>query len=416
MSKSASTDLALWLARLEALNPAKIDLGLNRIHAVLGNLDLSKADITLTVAGTNGKGSVTNFLDVTMRANGYRTGLYTSPHLSEFGERIRIDGQPAAAATLVDAFEAVEAARGETSLSYFEYTTLAAFVAFARSGCQAWVLEVGLGGRLDAVNALDSDAALVTNIGFDHQAWLGDTLEMIGTEKAGVFRPGKPAIVGMRNPPESVTGRATQLNSTVRVLGRDFDHVGDDKWQWQSAQRTIEGLPSMAGLHQRDNVSAGLAMLQSINALPEDDRVIAHCIQQSNPPGRLERRMAHGFTWLLDVAHNVEAVTALATILDQSCAPVTMIFGAMQDKPVVHMLEVLDSHVDQWIAVAAPVERALPAPALARTMAATTGKPALIAGTPESGMRHAVKVAPEKSLIVVAGSFPVVGAVRARLY
>lgn len=419
MPGADSAALARWVARLEALDPTRIELGLQRVRAVFGRLRIAAVSPTLIIAGTNGKGSVATFLDDLLRRLGYRCGLYTSPHLLHFNERIRIDGVPVGDAALVAAFERVERARDEIALSYFEFTTLAALVVFEAAGCNALVLEVGLGGRLDAVNVLEPDAAILTNVGYDHQQWLGDTLEAIGREKAGVFRSARPAVVASREPPITVIEAIQGLSADGRLLGRDFDHDGDGDgvWRWSGAGLVLSDLPAVAGPHQRDNLSAALAALAALSLLSVDDAPkVREAIRTGRPPARLEflRREQR---WLLDVAHNVESVQQLVNALraQSNRGPITLVFGAMADKPIAAMLACLAPLVTRWLAVAAPLERALPAPALARQMANVSGRPALIGGTPLRGMQMARRVTPADGLIVVAGSFPVVGAIRAAL-
>lgn len=410
-----SFDLANWLARLEALDPSHIEMGLERTATVLDNLQLAASEITIFIAGTNGKGSVAHFLDRAFRAQGRRVGRYTSPHLWQFNERICVDDLPADDLALVRAFDKVDAARGGVSLTYFEFTTLAALVVFAEANCDVRVLEVGLGGRLDAVNVLEPDAVVLTNVGLDHQSWLGDDVETIGREKAAVFRPKKPAIIGTRSPPQSVRQIAKDVLADVRYLGDDFDHQGNDHWHWQGVERAIERLPAMTGEHQRDNISAALALLESLDALPLNDALVRDWIAKGSPPGRLEYLHTAGFDWVLDVAHNLDSVAALAKSLAQASKPTTMVFGLMNDKPIEDMLIILAPQIDRWIAVQAPLPRALSASDVAGCIASVTRQPALIAGSPVAGKRLAERLTPASARIVVAGSFPVVGAIRAKL-
>jgi len=231
--------LADWLAYLEQLHPTAIDMGLERSHQVAQRLGLHRpAPRVVTVTGTNGKGSTCAFLASLLRAQGLKVGVYSSPHLLAYNERVQIDGVDASDDALCEAFVAVEAARGETSLTYFEMGTLAAFWLFERSGLDAVVLEVGLGGRLDAVNLVDADLALVTSIGIDHADWLGDTRESVAFEKAGIFRAGKPALCGDLDPPAPLVERAAALNAPFILRGRDYDlAVGEGAWHWRGLDR-----------------------------------------------------------------------------------------------------------------------------------------------------------------------------------
>jgi dihydrofolate synthase/folylpolyglutamate synthase len=368
------------------------------------------------VAGTNGKGSCVHLLDALLAARGQLVGRYTSPHLVHFRERIHVGGVPVADDALVAAFERVEAARGDIELSYFEVTTLAAFDVFRAARVDARVLEVGLGGRLDAVNVAASSGALLTNVGLDHQRWLGETREAIGREKAGVFRAGRPAIVATREPPDSVLRHAAEIDASLSLLGRDF-HAEDDPagWVWQGRARRVEALPDTGGAAQRDNVSGCLALLEALDLLPPDADV-RNVVATAVPPARLEL-VPGAPQLLLDVAHNLESIARLCDWLAAHPVPgpTTLVMGVMADKPVDAMLARLAPAIERWVAVAAPGRRPLPADALAGRMAAATGAPALVAGSPPAGLRAARVVTPPDGRIVVAGSFPVVGAIRARL-
>ena len=425
MSRTPPTDgrpyrptaaLSRWLARLARLDPGRMVLGLERIAEVYARLDAEMDVPTLVVAGTNGKGSCVHLLDALLSAQGIRVGRYTSPHLVDFRERIHVGGEPVADTALVSAFEAVESARGETELSYFEYATLAAFAVFRAEGVGARVLEVGLGGRLDAVNVVAADAALLTNVGLDHQRWLGETREAIGREKAGVFRRDKPAVIATRDVPDSVLAHADSIGARVLRLGSDFDaDAGAGPWSWRGAARVIEGLDAGCDAAMRDNASGCLAVLEAVSLLPED-AVVRGPVATSRPPARLEQ-VAGTPPVLLDVAHNVESVARLRAWLESTPCEGgnTLVFGAMRDKPVTAMLEQLAPVTERWIAVAADGARPLEADRLARQMAQVSGQPALIAGSPAAGLREARRLTPEQGRIVVAGSFPVVGGVRARL-
>ncbi|MEM7451816.1 MAG: Mur ligase family protein [Pseudomonadota bacterium] len=425
MSRTPPTDgrsyrptaaLSRWLARLARLDPGRMVLGLERIADVYGRLNAEMAVPTLVVAGTNGKGSCVHLLDALLSAQGIRVGRYTSPHLVDFHERIHVGGTPVSDDALVSAFEAVELARGDTALSYFEYATLAAFAVFRAERVGARVLEVGLGGRLDAVNVVAADAALLTNVGLDHQRWLGDTREAIGREKAGVFRRGKPAVIATRDAPDSVLSHAADVGARVLRLGQDFD--ADDRtggWTWRGAARVIEALDAHCDTAMRDNASGCLAVLEAVSLLP-DDAAVQGAVASARPPARLEQ-VAGTPPVLLDVAHNGESVARLRAWLESnpSAGGNTLVFGAMRDKPVDAMLAQLAPVTARWIAVAAAGSRPLEADLLARHMAQASGLPALIAGSPAAGLREARRLTPDDGRIVVAGSFPVVGAVRARL-
>ena len=298
---TAEPDLAAWLARLESLHPSAIELGLERVAAVAQRMALLPvAARVVTVAGTNGKGSTIAVLDAILRSGGVRTGCYTSPHLQRYNERVRIDGTEATDRQLVDAFQAVEWARDGTSLTYFEFGTLAALKLFQDAGVDCLLLEVGLGGRLDAVNIVDADLAVITSIALDHQDWLGDTREQIALEKAGILRPGCTAVCADPDPPASLLRQFAQLGCELHLLGREF-----------------EPLPDSGGL-RGDNVAAALtsAALLGIDVEALD---LQRLLQQLGLEGRVQRARVGGVTVWLDVAHNPAAAANLA----DAAAPLT---------------------------------------------------------------------------------------------
>lgn len=256
-----------WLARLERAHPSAIDLGLERVARVREAMGLDPPFPVILVGGTNGKGSTCAYLEAILRAQGYKTGLYTSPHLLRYNERVRIDGREADDAGIVAGLEAVEAARGGVSLTYFEHGTLGAMWQFMQAGVDVAVLEVGLGGRLDAVNVFEPAAAIVTTVDLDHQAWLGDTREAIGFEKAGIFRAGRPAISGELDPPQSLVAHAARIGARFACAGRDFVFAREGRG-WRFAMGKTEfadlPLPALAGPHQLGNAAAALAALVSL--------------------------------------------------------------------------------------------------------------------------------------------------------
>ncbi|MEO0576476.1 MAG: Mur ligase family protein [Pseudomonadota bacterium] len=419
MSTPAAGRLAHWLARLEQLDPSKIELGLERVTQVLPRLDLKQPRLTLTIAGTNGKGTCAQMLSHLLVANGLRVGRYTSPHLQHFNERVAIDDVAADDDALVAAFERIDAARGHVHLTYFEFTTLAALVIFATRQVDVQVLEVGLGGRLDAVNAVEPDGCLLTNIALDHQRWLGDTLELIGAEKAAVFRRETPAIVATPAPPESVLATARGVGANLLVRDKHFRaNVSGDgaSWRWQGVARAIDGLPWMDAA-QTANAAGVLTLLEAVGQLSGLDDATCRAAAVFRPAGRIER-IASSPAIVLDVCHNEDSVMRLAQWLEHSAVlpqSRTIVFGAMRDKAIAEMLAPLAPYATRWVAVAAPGGRAMPSDALAQQISAMSGAAALAAGSPWQGMQHARRVTPEAGEIIVAGSFPVVGAIRSRL-
>jgi dihydrofolate synthase/folylpolyglutamate synthase len=371
-------DLDGWLAHLEALKPERIVLGLERVRTVLDRLDATLACPVITVAGTNGKGSTSAMLDAILRAAGYRTGLYTSPHLLRYAERIRIDGREAEAAALVAAFERVERARTqavpEVPLTYFEFGTLAALAIFADARPDAVILEVGLGGRLDAVNAIDADVAIVTSVDIDHEAFLGSTRELIGREKAGVYRGGRVAVCGDRDPPASLVAHALAIGAKLQVFGRDFHATGEGtQWRYRGPGGDRYGLPppALRGDYQLGNAACAIAALDALRArLPVDGGALRAGLVGVELPGRfqvLPGRPAR----VLDVAHNPQAARALARTLGaMGYHPRTIAVAAMlADKDVDAVAAALRERVDRWHVAPLPPPRGAPAERIAEALA-----------------------------------------------
>ena len=237
-----------WLPWLESLSPREIVLGLERVEVVRETLDIRRPDLVVSISGTNGKGSSLAILEAILRQQGIRTGAYSSPHVHRYNERIRIDGTPASDEAVIAALQAVEAARGETPLTFFEFGTLASFVAFDAARVDAWLLEVGMGGRLDAVNAVEPDGSLITNVALDHCSWLGDDVESIAMEKAGIMRRGKPVVYGSTSVPRAIEAHAEAVGAKLRLAGRDFSCriETDSSWRWQGQRLEITELPRPA--------------------------------------------------------------------------------------------------------------------------------------------------------------------------
>jgi len=355
------SDLDTWLRRLETLHPKVVDLGLERISLVLERLGLDDPQFqVITVAGTNGKGSTVAMLESLLRGAGRSVAALTSPHLWCFNERVRINGRMAGDAELISWFEAVEAARHADALTFFEYTTAAAVLGFQQAGVEIAVLEVGLGGRLDAVNAIDPDVAIVTSIDLDHQNWLGATRAEIGREKAGIFRPDKPAIVGDPDPPGTVAAHALAVGAKLFRYGPDFriehraaglDYVGI------AARRS--GLPDTAitGNVAGRNLGCALAALECLgdDSLP-DAGVLTAGLADLQVPGRFQCRQIGGVEWILDVAHNPAAAANLARQLAVRPPRRThALIGMMEDKDAAGLARELANSVDRWIAV--PIDR-----------------------------------------------------------
>lgn len=350
---SASRSLEDWLAWQATAHPRGIDMGLERIRKVWQRLGSPlPAPMVISVGGTNGKGSTVAFLEAMLRAGGLRVGTFTSPHLLRYNERVRIDGLDADDASLVQAFERIEEARGDISLTYFEFGALAAILLFARREVDVAVLEVGLGGRLDAVNLIDADVAIVTTVDLDHQDWLGNDRESIAREKAGIFRPRRPAIIGDNDPPPTLLDVAKELGSLVQRAGRDFSaETTSTGWRWSSGSETLElPLPAMEAPCQIRNAATAISALHALrDRIAWQPSAIAAGIVNARVGGRLQR-LADAPMLVVDVAHNPQAVRELAAWIEANPIPGRNIavFGALDDKDVAGMLEPLLAHVHEW--------------------------------------------------------------------
>ena len=413
--------LADWLAFIERQHPASIALGLERVREVLGRLSLPHRAAVFIVAGTNGKGSTCAMLESILRCAGYRTGLYTSPHLVRYNERVRVDSREASDERLCEAFAAVEAARADVPLTYFEYGTLAAFWLFAREPLDAWVLEVGLGGRLDAVNAIDADCAVLTGVDLDHMDWLGPTREHIGREKAGVFRAGKPAVVADMDPPKSVLEAASALNARLALIGRDFGYASDkSQWLYWGPFGKRPGLawPALRGAVQLNNAAAAITALDTLrDRLPVAMQDIRRGLAEVEIPGRFQVLPGRP-TVILDVAHNPQAARMLAdNLFNSGFAPETSaVFGALRDKDIPGVVRALKSRITRWHLATLGGPRGTRAGDLAALLAAEgVDAPVFLHETPVSAYEAALGEAGEGDKIVVFGSFLTVSDVMAHV-
>ncbi|NDC60450.1 MAG: bifunctional tetrahydrofolate synthase/dihydrofolate synthase [Betaproteobacteria bacterium] len=408
-----------WLTHCERLHPQTIDMGLDRIQAVARRLALTFDCPVITVAGTNGKGSTCAMLESVLRHAGFQTGLYTSPHLVHFEERCRFNGQPATSLDLISHFEKVEAARGDVSLSFFEFTSLAIFSLLASAKLDVVILEVGLGGRLDAVNIINSDCAVITSIDLDHQALLGDNREAIGLEKAGIMRAQQPVVVCDPSPPESLLAHARSLKADVWRVGLDFQFSGDtQQWTWRGRVRTYSGLayPALRGANQLLNAAGVLAVLEVMRPrLPVTAQAIRLGLSLVQWPGRFQILTGQP-SMVLDVAHNPHAVAALAHNLDaMGYYPRThAVMGAMADKDLAGMIKRLMPLVDHWYFCDLPTPRAASAAELnlvwhAQHPAATTSADS--SSSPSAALALAMSRADPTDRIIVFGSFFTVGGV-----
>ena len=404
-------DLAAWLQHIERLHPRPIALGLDRVRAVLERLAVPKFCPIVTVGGTNGKGSTCAMLEAILGAAGYRVGCYTSPHLLRYNERVRIAGREADDATLVEGFRLVEAARGETTLTYFEFGTLAAWAAFARARLDALVLEVGLGGRLDAVNVFEPDAAVLTSVGLDHQDYLGDSRERIGWEKAHIFRAGKPAIVGDPNPPQSVIEHARAIGAELALIGREFGYAADaGQWRYFGPGGARGGLayPALRGAIQLANAACAIAALDSVRErLPVSAQDVRAGLALVELPGRFQVLPGRPVV-VLDVAHNPQAAGVLAENL-AALGPrrrTLAVVGMLRDKDLAGVCAPLRGRVDRWYAATLDNPRGATAGELAAAIAsADAGADVREFPTPAAAFAAAREEAGGDDRILVFGSF-----------
>jgi len=373
-----SRSLADWLAYLEQLHPTAIDMGLDRVRAVAARMAMTRpAPLVVTVTGTNGKGSTCAFIASLLNAQGLKIGSYSSPHLLRYNERVLLSGREASDAELCEAFSVVEAARGEISLTYFEMGTLAAFWLFERAGLDAVVLEVGLGGRLDAVNIVDADLAVITNIGLDHADWLGNSRESVAYEKAGILREGKPALCGDLDPPQPLLDHANSLSAPLLLRGRDFDlAMGAGDWHWRGvdaagAPLELHGLPLLT--LPMENAALALQAYAMLG-LPWDPERLASALLQTRVVGRLDSRQVlwngRRIALLLDVGHNPHAAAFLAQRLEQRPVVGTRraVFGLLADKDLTGVLDALAPSISDWAVAPLPTPRTQSATQLAQAL------------------------------------------------
>jgi dihydrofolate synthase/folylpolyglutamate synthase len=411
-----------WLAWIERQHPKTIAMGLERARAVAAAMSLPRPALrVITVGGTNGKGSTVAFVEAIARAAGWKVGVYTSPHLLRYNERVRIDGSEADDAALVAAFDAVETARAglgaeAPTLTYFEYGTLAALWLFARSGQASGgldlaVLEVGLGGRLDTVNLIDADVAVITTVDLDHQDWLGDTIEAIGAEKVGIARPWKPLVLGDDDPPASVLRHAYAIGASALRIGCDFffERIDERHWRWREIGCELElPMPALSAPVQLRNAAVAIAALR---ALPGErpQAAFAEGVRTARVGARLQRFERDGVEIVVDVGHNPQAARALAAWLDAApvAAPVHAVFAALADKDHAGIVAPLAGRIERWwlagLADAGP--RGLTAQALAERLAGTAAAAGEREQTVAEALEAALRATPAGGRILVFGSF-----------
>jgi dihydrofolate synthase/folylpolyglutamate synthase len=414
-----------WLGYISAQHPATIALGLDRVVEVWGRMlehpvtpvaatrqwTGAQSPVTITIGGTNGKGSTCAMLERILLESGYRVGLYTSPHLLRYNERVRVQGEEATDEALADSFERVEAARGSTALTYFEFGTLGALDIFARSNLDVVILEVGLGGRLDAVNIIDADVAAVVSVDLDHQAFLGNDRESIGFEKAGIYRKGRPALFGDTDPPQRLVDHAKEIGADLQVLGRDFrPEIHQRQWDFigrRGAKRALP-FPALNGRWQLKNASVVLAALDEIaDRCPVSIGEVKRGLLGVRLPGRLQVLPGRPSV-VLDVAHNPHAARALADGLgDMGFYERTFaVFAMLGDKDIGGVIDAMRGRVDHWFVASVAAERAAPAQRVADLLAerGLAGVTRTFA-TVDAAMQEARREAGPNDRILAFGSF-----------
>ncbi|MBV7535734.1 bifunctional tetrahydrofolate synthase/dihydrofolate synthase [Duganella sp. sic0402] len=417
------TTLPAWLALLESRHAETvINMGLDRVLAVKERLQLSFSCPVIMVAGTNGKGSTCAMLESILMRAGYKVGLYIKPHFLDFNERARVNGDMASDETLVQAFNEVEAARGDTALTYFEFTTLAIMKLLSQASMDVVILEVGLGGRLDAVNIVDADVSIVTSVDIDHTDYLGDTREKIGFEKAGIFRPGKTAICSDPVPPQALIDHAEAIGADLWLMGRDFNYSGD-KQQWsyggRSQRRNSLAYPSLRGANQILNACAALAALEALKLeLPIGAQEVRTGLVTVELPGRFQVLPGRP-TIILDVAHNPHAAAALNQNLGNMGFHryTYAVFGSMHDKDIDGVIAAMAEHVDHWCLATLPSPRSASASELAAKVQLVQPerdeRSINVFDDPAAAYANAISRAGEDDRIVVFGSFLTVAGVMA---
>lgn len=436
-------NLTQWLDRIERLHPKSIDMGLERVREVAGRLGLARpARQVVTVGGTNGKGSTVAFIEAIALAAGWRVGAYTSPHLWRYNERVRIDGAEANDGAIVSAFEAIEAARETTPLTYFEYGTLAALWLFQRTGLDLAILEVGLGGRLDATNIVDPDVAVITTVDIDHQDYLGDNREAIGFEKAGIARGWKPLVLGDDDPPSSVLRHAYAIGASAVRIGCDFfidrpgeedaadknaaddaghgpDDVPPGQWRWREVGYRIDlPFPALAAPVQLRNAAVAIAALRALEQPPADVAIVRG-VATADIPGRLQRFQRDAVELVVDVGHNPQAARELATWLRS--APATgethAVYAALADKDVASVVAELAGCIDHWhlAGLVEQAPRGVAVEAFAARLAGTVAAPGSHHADVAAAMAAALAHAQAGDRILVFGSFHTAAAALALL-
>ncbi|MDC0612343.1 bifunctional tetrahydrofolate synthase/dihydrofolate synthase [Vibrio sp.] len=403
----ATSSLSMWLEYLNSIHTSAIDLGLDRVQVVANQANLTKpAPTVITVAGTNGKGSTCAMLEAILIDAGYKVGVYSSPHLIRYTERVRINGSELSEQEHVEAFHYIEEIRGKTSLSFFEYGTLAALQLFRTHQVDVVVLEVGLGGRLDATNVVDHDVSVITSLAVDHVDWLGSDINVIGFEKAGIFRSGKPAICGQPNPPATVAAHADDIKAEFHQVGIQFSYeVKQDSWDWKSGAFDLVDLP-LPGLPLPNAATALMAL--GCSGLDISDLNIINGLKRAQLPGRMQV-LSESPTILLDVAHNPHSAQYFAEQLGKRYPNKTVhaVIGMLHDKDIKETMAKLTPSVSYWYPCSLTGPRAAKASEISCHIAGKVNEYI----DPAAAFNAALTQAKETDVIVVVGSFHTVGEV-----
>ena len=407
-------NLAEWLSWQESLSLKEINLGLDRVTRVLDRLEFIRPKKIITIAGTNGKGSVVSILESILITQGFQVGSYTSPHIHKYNERIKVNCNPVSDNKIIDAFEKIENVRCNEPLTYFEFGTLAALYILSNSHVDYLVLEVGLGGRLDAVNVIDPDGSIITNIGLDHVDWLGDNREKIGYEKAGIMRDNIPTVYGELDPPKSIKDTAFDKGADLVVMGEDYFYENslDRLWSWQGRfnRRDNLELSKIKGSHHFRNISAALALLENINSkeLPSE-KMINKAIQAIHLEGRLDQRSIHGRNWLFDVAHNHDSARILGNFLSkQKYRRCVFIFGIMLDKDIHKVIDEIAEFAAHWFIPKLEITRSIEPDDLMKIIKEKGKGSCSTNNSVAQSINKAVDSTSKDDLIVITGSFFVV--------
>jgi dihydrofolate synthase/folylpolyglutamate synthase len=407
-----------WLAYQAQVHPQSIELGLDRLRVVLDRLQWQQPRVpVVTIAGTNGKGSVSAYCAAILRAAGFKVGTFTSPHLRDYRERIQLHDRWVHAAELTEAFEKIEVARGSVPLTFFEFNALAALLIFDAAALDAWVLEIGMGGRLDAVNVVDGDVAVITSIGLDHQEYLGDTLEAIAREKAGIFRPGKTAVIGGREPSMVLEELARGMNSPLKRLAIEYNYILDGAgWRYRGTRWDLPHLPAPAlpGAIQFTNAATAIAALEEIAPrLSVPAAAVARGLAEVRLPGRFQliAQSMGAPRWVLDVAHNPDAARVLARNLNAipTAGKTLAVCGILMDKNAAGIAAIMDDCIDAWWCASIDGTRGRSGEALANVIREQVAVPVNAADSVAGACQAALSAAGPQDRIVVFGSFHTVG-------